>query len=156
MTTTTRPELKPALDRHGRQMSADGGAAKNGLRPMKECTGCGNFVAFVQNAAGRWYLANCYRYANQSEEGNFYYRKDSLHKCSQAAPVAQTEAAKCRATIEEMARKSDGLLGDKFKACALEMIALCETLAMMPDATDDDRGYASRLADILPKLMRSH
>jgi hypothetical protein len=103
MTTTTRPELKPALDRHGRQMSADGGAAKNELRPMKECTGCGNFVAFVQNKADKWYLANCYRYANQSHEGHYYYRKDSLHKCpgKQTVPVVKTEADRLKDRIAE-------------------------------------------------------
>ena len=103
MTTTTRPELKPALDRHGRQMSADGGTTKGALRPMKECTGCGNFVAFVQNAAGKWYVANCYRYANQSHDGAYYYRKDSAHKCpgKQPVPVVQTEADRLKERIAE-------------------------------------------------------
>lgn len=81
MTATTRPELKPALNRHGRQMRADGGTSKGASRPMKRCGGCGTYVAWVQNAAARWYIVDCYRYGGQDHDGKHYFRADRPHRC---------------------------------------------------------------------------
>lgn len=133
MTTTTRPELTPVLDRNGRQRFADGGAAKNTLRPMKECSGCDTYVAFVQNQAGKWYLVNCYRYANQSEEGRFYYRKDCLHKCpgKQEAPVQEVQETLAEILRERIAVCDDALANAGPTATAQSIADLTNRVAVL-------------------------
>lgn len=81
MTATKKHDLTPALNRHGRQMFADGGTSRGASRPMKRCGDCGTYVAWVQNADERWYLVDCCAYGNQDRDGKHYYRADRPHRC---------------------------------------------------------------------------
>jgi len=66
---------------NGTQVFADSGAVNttDGRRPVKECAACHGKVVFVQNSAGKWYLANVYMYGSNSPMASFYYLKNRPH-----------------------------------------------------------------------------
>ena len=68
----------------GSQKWADGGANRqDGNKPIKVCGCCGGKVVFVQsNKTGKWYLADCFPYADLSDTGrptSYFYVKSSPH-----------------------------------------------------------------------------
>lgn len=68
----------------GSQKWADGGAnQQDGSRPIKVCSACGGKVVFVQSTkTGKWYLVDCYPYANNSDSyrpTSYFYVKSSPH-----------------------------------------------------------------------------
>jgi hypothetical protein len=96
MPSATRTELTPVLNYKGQQRFADAGATRQGkARPIKQCQACKGYVVFVQNAADKWYLADCFPYGGDIE--SYYFRKDAAHHltCGKRAEAqeAQVEQA---------------------------------------------------------------
>lgn len=78
---TTLTDLKRE---DGSPKFADGGASKqDGVKPIKVCGCCFGNVVFVQSKkTGKWYLADCFPYADLSDSArstSYYYVKSSPH-----------------------------------------------------------------------------
>ena len=78
---SARPTLTDVMNSNGSRVFADGGAVNttDGSCPVKECSACLGKVVFVQSKAGKWYLANVYRYGGDSPVAKFYYMKHRPH-----------------------------------------------------------------------------
>jgi len=116
MTTTSRPELTTVVDHHGNRRFAKPGATRQGdQRPIKQCARCHGYVVFVESAAGRWYLADCF----ESNTGSFYYRKDQPHStsCDRRAQEGSTDVD----TQDIAARRGEALIawGDEMHAAGI-------------------------------------
>lgn len=94
METTPRPELTPIFDRFKNPKKADAGATHQGNPiAMKECSHCRGRVVWVKSTkTGKFYLADCYRYAGDGD--NWYYMKSSPHfkNCQQRKNANDTIA----------------------------------------------------------------
>lgn len=69
---------------NGSPKFADGGRqTQDGPRPIKVCGSCGGHVVFVQSKkTGKWYLADCFPYADRSDSAqttSYFYVKSSPH-----------------------------------------------------------------------------
>lgn len=146
MTTTNRPELKPVLNRFGKPVTADAGAAHQGQpRPIKACGACARYVVWVQNAAERWYLANVYQYRTDGPVETYYFRKDSPHRCEGQQPERLDTTSKyARHHIAEArTRIAHAPNADAARAIAWEVVNLADRLVADLGATDDDRAFAA-------------
>jgi hypothetical protein len=154
MSTTALTDYKRA---DGSQVFADGGAnVQDGRRPVKVCSTCGGFVVFVKSTAGKWYLANCYKYANNERRGgfdSFYYVKASPHfktcannKNANDAMARETmvRAVWSRFMVSVATSRADGL--DFDAAVAVAVAELPEWL------TDEERAHAGTVVDLLAML----
>lgn len=96
-----KPTLTDLKDARGFQKWADGGANdQDGKKPVKVCSACGGKVVFVQSKkTGKWYLADCFPYANMSESArpdSYFYVKASPHfkSCERIAKDRSDSEAK--------------------------------------------------------------
>ena len=87
----TRPTLTPILDRFKNPKKADAGAVHQGNPiPMKQCSACLGKVVWIKSTkTGKFYLANCYRYAGDGD--NWFYIKASPHFKTCAQRVADNQ-----------------------------------------------------------------
>jgi ssDNA-binding Zn-finger/Zn-ribbon topoisomerase 1 len=134
MTQTTRPELTPVLYPNGGQRYANAGATNQGKgRAMKECQACGGYVVFVESSrTGKWYLADCFPYANGH---SYFYVKAAPHykTCEKRAEVSASLVA------EEHQRQIDRRIGLRLLEWIAEMKeAGTEITAEMMDAKSDE------------------
>lgn len=142
---------------NGSQVFADGGAnVQDGRHPVKVCATCGGAVVFVKSTAGKWYLANCYKYANSDAGGacnSFYYVKASPHfeTCANSKDTGDTMVREVivRAVWSRFmgcvsTGRADGL--DFDAAVAVAVAELPEWL------TDEERAHAGTVVTLLAML----
>ena len=104
MTTAARTQLTAVINYKGQQRFADAGAIAQGkARPIKCCGDCGGYVVFVQNSAGKWYLADCFAYGGDIE--SYYFRKDAAHHMTCGKRTEGRDAAVQQSASEAIDRQ---------------------------------------------------
>lgn len=89
MTTTQNRTLTPYFATRGktshRVNASEGGVRQQGSKPMSTCE-CGSKVVWLKSRnTGKFYLANCYRFASEGPTESWYYIGTKPHTCSAPA-----------------------------------------------------------------------
>jgi hypothetical protein len=144
MTTNTRPELTPVLDRFQNPKYADAGATQQGGPiPMKKCSACQGHVVWVKSTkTGKFYLADCFRYSGGE---SYFYVKASPHFKTCEERVASQERLR-----QEELQKADET--KRWEVARAELMACSERWK----GNGSDPGYEAEWNGILVRNGFEH
>lgn len=86
--TADRPKVTP-LYKDGHRVTIRGMEAtsiRNNHYQVSTCEGCGMFVAWAQNKAGKWYVCNTAQYSTEGGYERFRAMPYAFHDCATAQP----------------------------------------------------------------------